>query len=495
MVMAKRVIIVSNRLPISITEEAGTLTLQRSNGGLATALSGAMDEYESVWLGWTGSKEPLRRGQLHKLGLDTRLMPLNLPQRAISRYYDRMANGILWPRLHGMEPTIAYEEADWKSYLTINRKFAGTLKKITRPGDVIWVHDYHLLMLPALLRKAGVSNPVGFFLHTPFATPDCLTGVEKARAILNSLTQVDVLGFQTPRDVDNFKAALQNAGLSLAQGRTVRAFPIGVDANAYAASWNNRMVHRIMNGAKERIAGRKVLLSVSRLDYTKGILEQLRAVEGLLKHNSPTEFLYKLIVAPSREGVAGYRELKAQIAAMVHRINKKFSQSGREPIEYTYQNCGFEEVNAWYQHADAMVITPYIDGMNLVAKEYVAAKRGEGMLVLSETMGAAQQLKRALLVDPYDVSEITAALKQALHMPAQERSERWNALRNNVTTENVFWWFREFLGTLESRPHAVLLKNQAPLPRLGQLAGTLRPAAAAKLTKLRRRVQTNKNVI
>lgn len=448
--MKQRVLIVSNRLPISIREEGDTLTVQHSNGGLATALSSVMDQYNARWLGWAGTKKPLLPGKLRSLDLDKRLKPVNIPADNLAGFYERMANGILWPLLHGIEPVMDFDDADWKDYVKVNKRFARDIKRICKPDDIIWLHDYHLLLVPRLLRHAGLTNRIGFFLHTPFRPGELLSYVPAHRELLESLTEVDVLGMQTKADVAAFKESLTQEGIAERPGATVQDFPIGVDFEAFSKSQERPAVQEHAARIAPLCEGKQVVLSVSRLDYTKGIVEQLRAFEAMLdRAERPQDYLYKIVVAPSREDAPGYRELKYDIELHVRRINRKFARSGHTPIEYTYRNCDFDELNAWYGRADALLVTPIIDGMNLVAKEFVAARTDDqGVLVLSNTIGAAHQLKTAVQVAPKDIQAVSEAIETALAMPAEERRRRWQPLRQNVQLQDVFWWVQEFLHTL-----------------------------------------------
>ena len=448
-----RVIIASNRLPVNITEEAGQLSMSRSIGGLATALNSVMDIYPMLWIGWPGTKRKLTKTQLKKLSFPETLVPVDISARLLKGYYDRLANGTLWPLMHGFmpaAPTRLTEKADWDAMLEVTTRFSGAILEQAKPEDVVWVHDYHLVLLPKMLRNRGLTNRIGFFLHTPFPPAKTLRKWRHHRRMLESLSQVDVLGFQTQRDVDNFLECLQATGIKMKPGSVVKAFPIGIDYKAYRAAIKVQSVGRYLRKLKRTVTGKKVILSVSRLDYTKGIVEQLWAVEKVIELYGPKKVIYKLVVAPSRETVDEYKKLKAQIDETVETINRRFKlRYGIEPIEFAYRSHGFEELNAWYRTADILLVTPKIDGMNLVVKEYVAARDDErGAIVLSETIGAAFQLQDAILVNPLDIDAIADGLSYALTMPAFDRIRRWRALRKNVRQEDVFWWTKQFLEAL-----------------------------------------------
>jgi trehalose 6-phosphate synthase/phosphatase len=455
----KRVIIASNRLPVHITEEEGKLVLHRSVGGLATALGSMVEMYPMLWIGWPGFKKKLTQSQLLELHFPDTLVPVAISARLLKRYYERLSNGTLWPLMHGIKPTRLSQKADWDATFEVTKRFSDAICQNLRPDDVIWAHDYHLVLLPKMLRNQGINNRLGFFLHTPFPPAKTLLKWKHYNRMLESLSRVDVLGFQTERDVANFSECLSAAGLRMREGAVVQAFPIGIDYRAYHTAVKVPAVGMYLRKLKKTVTGKKVILSVSRLDYTKGIIEQLWAVERALEAYGPSKVVYKLVVAPSREAIDEYRKLKNDIDETVNVINKRFKKLyGTTPIQFSYRSHGFDELNAWYRTADVLLVTPIIDGMNLVVKEYIAARDDErGAIVLSETIGAAYQLKDAILVDPTDISAISDGLSYALRMPAIERIRRWRALRQNVRRENVFWWTRQFVDAL----HGKQSRNQA----------------------------------
>lgn len=456
MVMAGRIIAVSNRLPVSVIEKDGVFTLKRSIGGLATALAAVSDQYDLLWVGWPGNKRYLSKARLKDMNFPKTLVPVSIPDRLFKHYYDYLANGTLWPLMHGIKPSRLAQKADWSATYEVTARFADAIRKNVRPDDVIWMHDYHLVLLPKMLRDEGMSNRLGIFLHTPFPSVKTLFKWKHYRRMLESLSQVDVLGLQTERDADNFKACLKAANITMRKDARVQAFPIGVDYKYYHDAAAEPPVKMYLRKFKKALTGKKVILSVSRLDYTKGIIEQLKAVEKAIKSYGPERATYKLVVAPSRETVAGYKELKEQIDTTVTEINERFNKKyGVEPIEFAYRSHGFDELSAWYRIADVLLVTPKIDGMNLVVKEYIAARNDErGAIVLSETIGAAFQLRDAILVNPQNIGEIADGLRYALTMPALERIRRWRALRSNVRRENVFWWTKQFLAALQAEPSA-----------------------------------------
>lgn len=461
-----RVILASNRLPVHLVQGDGGLSLERSVGGLATAMSSVFDKHSALWVGWSGIDEELPPAKLRRLGFPDRLVPLGLSAELLRGYYDQVANGVLWPLLHGLKVSTSESvaESDWSAMRKVTRRFAAVIQKRIKPADVIWIHDYHLAFLPRQLRDAGVRNRIGFFLHTPFPTANFLLTWPAHRQLLQSLSHVDVLGFQTPRDAAHFRVSLAAVGMRMKPGAIVRDFPIGIDYRAYRAAGQIVKVKSHLARLGAKLGGKRVILSVSRLDYTKGIIEQLYAVQQwleTLKH--PERLVYKLIVSPSREDIDEYKNLKRDIEETVAAINARFARKGFRPIDYSYRNHGFEEVNAWFRLAHILLVTPRIDGMNLVVKEYVAAREnGQGMVVLSETAGAAFQLKDAVLVDPLDVDAIAAGLDRALRMSSAERKRRWRAMRASVKQEDVFWWSERFLRALYPSPKGDRKGNYTP---------------------------------
>ncbi|HEV2403017.1 MAG TPA: trehalose-6-phosphate synthase [Candidatus Saccharimonadales bacterium] len=447
---SSRVILVSNRLPVHVTEEAGKLVLNRSIGGLATALSSIIGKRPVLWVGWAETRQKLSKKQLALLHFPNYLIPVAISPRLLNRYYHRLANGVLWPIMHGIKPARLDQEADWQATREVTTRFTNAIEEHCQADDIIWVHDYHLVLLPQQLRERGLKNRIGFFLHTPFPPPAVFMKWRHHLALLQSLSRVDVLGFQTQRDVKHFRACCTAAGISMRRRAVIAAFPIGVDFKAYRSALKLRGVSSYLQGIRRKVTSKKVILSVSRLDYTKGIIEQLHAVEKALSLYSPGSVLYKLVVAPSREGLSEYQKLRDEIDSVVRDINRVYKKMHKVlPIAFEYRSYGFEELNAWYRMADVLLVTPRIDGMNLIAKEYIAAHDGySGAVVLSKTVGAAEQLKEAVQVDPNDVDSVTDGLLYALSMPAGERKRRWQQLRHIVKKEDVFWWAESFIRVL-----------------------------------------------
>lgn len=447
--MKQRVLLVSNRLPVAIDTSKRPYHATRSLGGLATSLGAISRDYETVWVGWAGNEKPLSRQQFTSLVKADDLVPLNIPRRLFHHHYDRVANAILWPILHSMQPPITARPADWNAARKVAEQFAEVIIEQLHVGDIIWVHDFHLMLLVQALRARGVTNKIGFFLHTPFPQPAIFMTVNAHQQLLTSLAMADLIGFQTPQDMANFIATLKKAEVRPSVQMHTGVFPIGIDFAQYADAQKLPDVSQQYDELRRLLDNHYVVLSVSRLDYTKGILEQLEAFEKAVLDNSLGDITYRLVVAPSRESRIEYRRLERKIAHLVVRINKRFRRhASTAHISFEYRNHSFAEVSAWYRRADMLLITPRVDGMNLVVKEYLAVRSEPGTLVLSKTAGAAVQLPQAILVNPTDIADIAAGITKAYHMDAAERKERWHAMRNNIKTETIFTWAKTFLGAL-----------------------------------------------
>lgn len=447
--MKQRVLMVSNRLPITVDTASQPYKVRRSLGGLATSLSAVGALYDTTWIGWAGNKKPLTKSQLADLALPENLLPVNIPQQHFHRYYDRVANAVMWPTLHSMRPPIQARTADWNAAKNVADLFADTIIRELRRGDIIWIHDFHLILLTNALRAKGVTNKIGFFLHTPFPSPSIFITMSKHKLLLASLAMADLVGFQTERDRANFSDTLKKAGVRPSVQMETGVFPIGINFGLYAQAHKSAGVKLHYTTLREQFAGQYVILSVSRLDYTKGILEQLQGFEKSVLEHDLHDITYRLVVAPSRESRIEYRRLERKIARLVGTINRRLARRTKAArISFEYRDHSFDEVSAWYQLADMLLVTPSIDGMNLVAKEYIAAHPKPGSLVLSRAAGAAVQLQQATQVDPRDIANIAAGIYKAYSMQADERASRWQAMRRNVQTEDVFAWATSFIGTL-----------------------------------------------
>jgi trehalose 6-phosphate synthase/phosphatase len=458
---ARRVVLGSNRLPFTLRVEGTTPTLVRSSGGLATALGSVHDEMSSVWVGSIGALDalsPSARAGVERAMERLRIVAVRPDPTDAETFYARLANGIIWPLFHDRLDHLPRDLGGWDVYERVNQAFADRIADIWRPGDVIWVHDYHLMRLPALLRRKLPDARIGFFLHVPFPNPELFLVLPSRRKLVEGLLGADVVGFHTRRHRGHFTAVLRRLlGIEMDamqsvqfDGRSVSLgiYPIGIDATALAQQARGPEVTKKI----AQLHGRESLVvGIDRLDYTKGLARRLAAIERFFvrwpEWSGKIRFLQ--IAVPSRGEVAAYRRHRAEVERLVTRINGRFGTPTWTPIQFLYRNLPPDDVLALYRAADVMLVTPLRDGMNLVAKEFVAAQTdADGVLILSEFAGAAEQLTQALLVNPYDLDAIAESLRRALTMGQPERARRMRALRQNVIEQDVHWWSDNFLAAL-----------------------------------------------
>jgi trehalose 6-phosphate synthase/phosphatase len=465
-----RVLIVSNRLPAMLRVRDGQARLLPAAGGLATALGSVHGEGRHIWIGSIGDISRLTPDQaadLHdRLGAE-RLRDVELSAEQVRAYYEDFSNGVLWPLFHYMPDRIPLDSRGWQTYCDVNVRFAEVVADEYRSGDAIWVHDYQLLLLPGLLRERLPDAQIGFFLHIPFPSYEVFRMLPWRQDLLRGLLGADLIGFHTRDYADYFaRATRQILGCEIGRhhvrvdGRQVRlqAYPLGIDADAYAALAADPKVQfertRIRDGAGDR----QLILGVDRLDYTKGIPRRLLAFERLLDRQPELRDRVRLIqlAVPSRASVESYRAFRRQIEELVGRINGRFATAAAVPVHYLYRAISPQELVGLYCAADVMAVTPLRDGMNLVAKEFVAARADEdGVLILSEFAGAAEELTQAVRVNPYDLDGMTQAMLTALTMPAEERRTRMRAMRHHVMSHTVQQWAATFLQELEAVQAAV----------------------------------------
>ncbi len=451
-----RLLIVSNRLPVTVTTAQGRPTVTASAGGLATGMRGAFERTRGQWIGWPGSlgrlDEEVRKEVLAGL-TDLRCIPVELTKKEVRSYYEEFSNGVLWPLFHYLLDRIPMRSTGWEAYRRVNAKFADAVVAAYQPGDTIWVHDYHLLLLPGLLRERLPDARIGFFLHIPFPASEVFRLLPWRAEILRGLIGADLIGFHTPAYARNFSAAVvrllghePNFDELRVDERKIRfgAFPMGIDAEAFAGPAEPLDLHLR--------DGERLLLGIDRLDYTKGIRRRLMAVDRVLQRRPDLRGKLRVmqIAVPSREQVDAYEEFRTRVEQTVGEINGRWSTLDGAPIHYLHRGFSQAEVIALYRAADVMLVTPMRDGMNLVAKEFAAARTdGDGVLVLSEFAGAADEMFEALQVNPVDVDGMAAAIEQALDMPEEERRTRMAGLRARVQALDVHRWADGFLSTLE----------------------------------------------
>lgn len=467
-------ILVSNRLPTTLEQGPGGPTLTPSSGGLVTALRPLFRARKGYWIGWLG--EAADDEVIERLLRDSggqapaRLIPVSLTPAERKGFYTGFSNEIVWPLFHDLQSRCNFDPTYWKIYNTVNRKFAEATARVASPSSVIWVHDYHLMLVAEILRGLGVRSRIGFFLHIPFPHLDIFEKLPWRRQILAGLLRYDVLGFQTPRDQRNFLGCVRRLLPHAASQRhddevvthfeghatQIRSFPIGIDFDEFSTHAGEPAVVSRAEEIRSDMRDRQIVLGVDRLDYTKGVPERLKAVQHLLATRKDLRRRLSLvqIVVPSRENIPKYRELKLETETLISQINGQFGDPGWMPIHYIHRSVERPELIALYSAADIALVTPLKDGMNLVSKEFCAAQAGErGVLILSEFAGAADQLSNgAILVNPYDIGAVAEALYFAFRMDPDERRHRMRKLRRRVRHADVFRWCDDFCACLEGRP-------------------------------------------
>ena len=458
---SRPVVAFANRLPVSKSRN----TWRAAAGGLVTALRPALEARGGSWVGWDGGAPDVPRAVE---GLAVDLHPVHLSRREVDDYYHGFSNRTLWPLLHGLVEQPVLESGWWRAYRQANERFAEVRVPAAEDGTaaVSWVHDYQLMLLPALLRRAGARGPLAFFLHVPFPAPEIFARLPWRAQLLEGLLGADVVSFQTEEYRENFARACERlredadvdgCDVVLAGQRRVAtaAHPISIDVGDFASRAVSDGVDRCLRGLRRQFAGRRVLLGVDRLDYTKGILERLRAIELLLDQRPELRgrLAFVQIAVPSRGEIREYRELRRSVEELVGRINGRFTEPLADvPVHYLYRGVSPERLLAYYRLADVCLVTPLRDGMNLVAKEFVTAQAaggGSGALVLSEFTGAAEQLREALLCNPFDVEGLAATIDLALALDEDDRRARLERLAATVARCDVFWWVERELEAVE----------------------------------------------
>ncbi|MEP9382596.1 trehalose-6-phosphate synthase [Nocardioides sp. KR10-350] len=457
-------VIVANRLPVDRVELAdGTRGWRRSPGGLVSALEPVMRANDGVWIGWPGGTE----SNLEPFEDDgLRLLPMSMTQEDVEEHYEGFSNGTLWPLYHDLVAKPEFHREWWDGYQRVNRRFAEQSAEVAAEGATVWVQDYQLQLVPQMLRELRPDLRIGFYLHIPFPPAELFQQLPWRRQLLEGLLGADLVGFQLPGAAQNFvRLVRQRVGhkthrdlVYLPDGRTVRAdaFPISIDFAGFEELAHSESVNARAKEIREALGNpRKIFLGVDRLDYTKGIFARLRAFGELLRdaHFDVDDAVFVQVAVPSRERVEQYRVLRDEIDRLVGRLNGDLGRIGRPAISYLHSSYPREEMAALYRAADIMVVTPYRDGMNLVAKEYVACRyEDDGALVLSEFAGAAEELRQAWLVNPYDMNGMKAALLEAYKADHRELTRRMKAMRKTVSANDVGHWADSFLAVLADVP-------------------------------------------
>ncbi|MET0293948.1 MAG: trehalose-6-phosphate synthase [Phenylobacterium sp.] len=453
-----RLIVVSNR----VTPPGGKG--EESVGGLAMALAAALREYSGVWFGWSGQTVPEFTGQIHMQEADgVTVATVDLEEIDYEEYYNGFANKTLWPLCHYRIDLAAYDRAFGEGYRRVNCRFAETLRPLVEPKDLVWVHDYHLIPLAQELRRLGLKNRMGFFLHVPWPAHQLVATLPRHRELVQSMFDYDLIGFQTEEHLQAFEEYVLSeaggerlpGGRLRAFGKTIRAgaFPIGIDCKEFVELTRTPRGRRTYDIMAAHTVFRTLIVGVDRLDYSKGLEERFLGFERFLADNPALrrEVLMLQVAPVSRGGVEAYQEIRARLDALSGRINGEYADMDWNPIRYVNKNFRRDELAGLYRAARVGLVTPMRDGMNLVAKEFVAAQNPDdpGVLILSRFAGAAHQLKEALIINPNSPEEISEALKRALAMELPERIRRWRALFDNVSREHVTAWRDSFVGALE----------------------------------------------
>jgi trehalose 6-phosphate synthase/phosphatase len=477
-----KMVVVANRLPFDMEKlPDGTTRARQAPGGLVTALAPILSRREGAWIGWPGSPdvtlEPTTTDGLS-------LHPVTLTAEDVDRYYEGFSNETLWPLYHDAVVESQFHRDWWEAYQRVNQRFAEAAAELAAPGATVWVHDYQLQLVPQFLRRLRPDVRIGFFLHIPFPPVELFMRLPWRTQIVNGLLGADLIGFQLPGGARNFArlaksltGAITTGGTIEHDGRTIRAaaYPIAIDSAEQSALAATPRIHDAAKQLRDDLGKpSKIILGVDRLDYTKGIDVRLRAFGELLAEGDPAveNAVMVQIATPSRERLGSYKRMREAIEQQVGSLNGDYGKIGHPAVHYLHQSLPREELAAFYVAADVMTVTPLRDGMNLVAKEYVACRvDGGGVLLLSEFTGAAKELRAGLLVNPYDTDGVKDGLRAALTMPTVEARRRMRSLRRQVLTHDVDRWAAAFLSALErTRDHVADAVSRLPNEVVAALA-------------------------
>ncbi|HQZ40361.1 MAG TPA: bifunctional alpha,alpha-trehalose-phosphate synthase (UDP-forming)/trehalose-phosphatase [Vicinamibacterales bacterium] len=486
---SERLLIVSNRLPVSAWLGAGRVRLSSASGGLATGLKPWHERSNGLWIGWPGDISRFSDAQRAELDRELAargIAPVHLTSEHIDRYYHGFSNRVIWPLFHYLIDRVPVQAAGWEAYRQVNQLFADLVAREYRPGDTIWVHDYQLMLVPSLLRERLPEARIGFFLHIPFPSSEVFRTLPWRAAILDGLLGADLIGFHTFGYLRHFLNSLQYVrGIEADIDRVrlgerdvkVGVFPMGVDAARFTELARDADVAAEAEEIRREAGGRRILLGIDRLDYTKGIPRRLQAVARLLTAEPELrdKVRYIQVAVPSRGEVDAYQRFKRQVEESVGRINGACGTVHSAPIHYMHRSVPLRQLVALFAAADVMLVTPLRDGMNLVAKEFVASRVDEdGVLVLSEFAGAAAELDGAMVVNPYDVDGVAETIRQALAMPVGERRARMTSLRRRVAEHDIHAWARGFLTELQTVRRARDEEAASQTPSLAEALGQAR---------------------
>lgn len=462
-----QVIIVSNRLPVSVKKENGILTFAPSVGGLATGLSSYVKNRKNTWIGWPGIAsdeltEKDKQAIVSELAKHN-CSPIFLTKRQIDDFYNGYSNAVLWPLFHALP----FDDSDrerhdrwWRTYRAVNKLFAEAVMNLAQASSRIWIHDYQLLLLPKLLREEDVAGSIGFFLHIPFPKEKKFAQLREHKRLLSGVIGADLIGFHTKGYVKNFLEACETSADGRVEGSHIHLpdrevqvgdFPMGIDYDKYAAANASHAVKAAVKRYRKRYKGKKIIAAVDRLDPSKGLVERLKAYQTLLASTPELhgKVVFSMIAAPSRTEIAAYKRLSDRLDKLVTAINSSYGNKKWQPVDYINTAQPFEEVAALFSVADVAFIAPLRDGMNLAAKEYVASSHKSGVLVLSKTAGAAEELRDALIVNPLQASSLVEGLRKALAMPKFELRERLRNMQHQLAANTVHNWAKTFIDSLQ----------------------------------------------
>ncbi len=459
-----KLLIISNRLPIKLIRENGDLNFQKSAGGLATGLGSFYKNYDSMWIGWPGipSKDISDKEEIKQKLEKEKCYPVFMTQEDVDLFYYGFCNKTLWPLLHYFPQYAVYNDEYWERYIKANEMFCDTILELAKPGDMLWVQDYHLFLLPKMLRDKMHDLSIGYFLHIPFPAYEMFRLIPYRKELLGGLMGADLVGFHTYNYMGGFLESTQQIlgyehmmGKIYADHRLIKAevFPMGIDYQKFASMPEKPEVQEEKRKIKKEIGEEpKILLSVDRLDYSKGILHRLSALEKFFK--TKPQYRGKLccifVVVPSREKVEQYEHLKRQLDETIGRINSSYGTINWQPIRYMYRSFPFHELTAMYDSADIGLVTPIRDGMNLVAKEMIATKSDNKLaLILSELAGASKELVEAIIINPNNQKEIVEALETAMNMSDEEKIQNTSAMKERIKRYDVATWAKDFINNLE----------------------------------------------
>ncbi|MDQ2670627.1 MAG: bifunctional alpha,alpha-trehalose-phosphate synthase (UDP-forming)/trehalose-phosphatase [Gemmatimonadota bacterium] len=461
--MSSRLLIVANRLPVTVTPQGDGFQIERSAGGLATGLSGPHEQSGGLWIGWPGvpgeDLDDRQSTRLREQLAEQRLVGVTLSADQVRRFYEGFSNGVLWPLFHYQFDQVPALSEHWDAYEEVNRRFAEAVAEHHRPGDTVWVQDYQLMLVPRFIRELVPEARIGFFLHIPFPDFEVFRTLPVRTQVLEGLLGADLVGFHTASYLRHFASSLMHLlGLTPVIDRVqvgerevrLGAFPMGIDFETFEAVARKPEVEEEVKALRGD-GDVQLLVGIDRLDYTKGIPRRLLAFERLLERHPELSERVRLVqvAVPSRTGVEAYQEFRAMVDELIGRIHGAFATPHWVPVHYMYRSLAEDEVVALYRAADVMLVTPIRDGMNLVAKEFIASRvDGDGVLVLSEFAGAASELAEAIHVNPYDIAGTAEAYYRALTTEQDERRSRMRALRERVRNYDVHHWVNSFLEQL-----------------------------------------------